>query len=277
MNNNAQRKNKSRKKEHGTLELEKLSKRYAVSLFGAWQCEKCKNYKGDIFCKAFDKGVGIPVEILLGEHDHRKPFKGDHNIQFEKKKQENLITIVSGLPRSGTSMLMQMLKNGGMEILSDKVRQADENNPKGYWEYEKVKTLPEENRWLLRADDKAIKIIAQLLKYIPIQQHYKVIFMERDMEEILASQDKMLEKMNKKDIINQSILKAAFSRQLEEVKIWLRKSANIETLYLSYTDVIENPIQAANQVNQFLNNSLNVTKMAASVDATLYRQKKTIL
>ncbi len=185
-----------------------------------------------------------------------------------------MIIIVSGLPRSGTSMLMQMLKNGGMEILCDKVRQADEENPKGYWEYEKVKTLANENSWLISEKGKGVKIIAQLLKYIPSGPDYKVIFMERNLEEILWSQEKMLNKMNRKDTTDQSILKAGFSRQLEEVKSWLRNSGNIETLYLSYADVIENPTQAAEQVNQFLNYSLNITKMTASVDPALYRQKK---
>jgi len=185
-----------------------------------------------------------------------------------------LIAIVSGLPRSGTSMLMQMLRNGGMDILSDKVRQADESNPKGYWEYEKVKTLPKDNRWLPQADGKAVKIIAQLLKYIPQQTQYKIIFMERDLDEILASQDKMLERMGKSNGGDKTILKVAFSRQIEETKLWLNNSENIETLYLNYTDVISNPAEAADEINLFLRNSLKVSAMTDSVDPDLYRQRK---
>ena len=185
-----------------------------------------------------------------------------------------MITIVSGLPRSGTSMMMQALKNGGMEILSDNIRRADENNPKGYLEYEKVKTLPKENRWLLQADGKAVKIIAQLLRYIPLDARYKIIFMERDLDEILASQEKMLRRMGKSADGNGALLKAAFTRQLGDIKAWLQKTPNIETLYLNYGETVKNPQPYMESLCAFLGVDLDVSAMTAGVDAALYREKR---
>ena len=108
-----------------------------------------------------------------------------------------MITIVSGLPRSGTSMMMQMLKQGGIEILTDKIRQNDVNNPRGYYELEKVKELPKDNTWLPEAEGKGVKIIVQLLQYLLPGFEYRIIFMQRDIKEILRSQKKMLENLGK--------------------------------------------------------------------------------
>ena len=195
-------------------------------------------------------------------------------LRLAEQEEEKLITIVSGLPRSGTSMMMQALKNGGMEILSDNIRRADENNPKGYWEYEKVKTLPNENRWLLQADGKAVKIIAQLLRYIPLNARYKVIFMERNLDEILASQEKMLLRMGKSADGDSMLLKAAFTRQLRDIKAWLQKAPNIETFYLNYGETVKNPQPYMESVRAFLGADLDISAMAAGIDATLYREKR---
>jgi hypothetical protein len=171
-------------------------------------------------------------------------------------------------------MMMQALKSGGMEILSDNIRLADESNPKGYWEYEKVKTLPEDNRWLLQADGKAVKIIAQLLKSIPAQIHYKIIFMERDLDEILISQEKMLTRMGKSGRVNNVLLKNAFSRQLKEIKAWLENTPYIETLYLDYAETVEKPLETMEKIDCFLGFNLNLSAMAAVVDRGLYREKQ---
>jgi len=184
-----------------------------------------------------------------------------------------LITIVSGLPRSGTSMMMQALKSGGMDILSDNMRQADESNPKGYWEYEKVKMLPKDNRWILQADGKALKIIAQLLKYIPMQLQYKIIFMERDLDEILISQEKMLARLGK-DGGNNRLIKYAFSRQLKEIKKWIVHESNIDTLFVNYAQTINEPIKTMTEVRNFLDMELDVAAMSAVVDGNLYREKR---
>ena len=102
------------------------------------------------------------------------------------------IVVVSGLPRSGTSMMMQMLEAGGMEVMTDGLRAADEDNLKGYFEYETVKALHTDRNWLPEARGKAVKIISELLKYLPETQTYRIIFLRRALEEVLASQDRML-------------------------------------------------------------------------------------
>ncbi len=161
-----------------------------------------------------------------------------------------------------------------MEILSDKIRQADENNPKGYYEYEKVKTLPQDNAWLLEENGKAVKIIAQLLQYLPPQGQYKIIFMERNLDEILISQEKMLMQNGKNATENTVLLKTAFIRQLRKIKERLAKQENISVLYIDFAELIATPRETSEKVNRFLALGLNVSAMAASVDPTLYRRRK---
>ncbi|MFC2085810.1 hypothetical protein ACFLRO_01215, partial [Bacteroidota bacterium] len=108
------------------------------------------------------------------------------------------ITVVSGLPRSGTSMMMQMLDKGGLEPFVDDKREADENNPRGYYEHEAVKSLARNKQWLPQAEGKVVKVIANLLTHLPANFHYRVIFMERDITEIVTSQKRMLKRMGKK-------------------------------------------------------------------------------
>src|ERR671934_2987374 len=105
-----------------------------------------------------------------------------------------MIVIVSGLPRSGTSLMMQMLHAGGMPLLIDEQRPPDTDNPNGYWEYEPVKRLQQDNSWMHKAEGKAVKVVSALLQYLPPQHIYKIIFMQRPMQEVLASQAVMLER-----------------------------------------------------------------------------------
>ncbi len=184
-----------------------------------------------------------------------------------------MITIVSGLPRSGTSLIMQMLQNGGMEILTDNTRKADESNPKGYFEYEKVKALQRDSSWIKDADGKAIKIITQLLKYLPLQFQYKVIFVERNIEEVLRSQQKMLENLGQKTQSHNIVLSNIFKKQIEDTKKWLEAQNNISTLYITHRDAIFHAPETAKQINEFLGLNLNEKEMTRAVDKTLYRQR----
>ncbi len=184
-----------------------------------------------------------------------------------------MITVVSGLPRSGTSLIMQMLQKGGMEILTDNVRQADESNPKGYFEYEKVKALQRDSSWLKNADGKAVKIIAQLLRYLPGEFEYKVIFIERVMEEIMNSQQKMLENMGQKTQSLNTVLSNIFRKQIEDTKKWLETQHNISTLYMTHTDAIFHARETAKQINEFLGFNLKEKNMMQVVDHSLYRQR----
>lgn len=110
------------------------------------------------------------------------------------RDDHSTVVIVSGLPRSGTSMMMSMLKAGGMELLVDSQRKADDDNPKGYYELEKVKNLRHDNSWLNEASHKAVKVISILLYQLPEDIRYKIIFIKRNLDEVLASQQLMLER-----------------------------------------------------------------------------------
>lgn len=186
------------------------------------------------------------------------------------------ITIVSGLPRSGTSMMMQMLEAGGVEICTDKVREADESNPKGYYEHEAVKGLMRNKEFLTEAVDKGLKVVSHLLQHLPARYEYKVIFMERDLNEVLHSQHKMLMRLGKtKEDAMPLRLVNAFTENLTKSKAWLPKQKNMSVLYIAHRDVIADPVGQAERIQEFLGRKVDINAMAAVVDPTLHRQKTT--
>lgn len=199
-------------------------------------------------------------------------------LKYKKSFQEQIIgtiTIVSGLPRSGTSMMMQMLEAGGLEIFTDKKRMADESNPKGYYEHEAIKGVKKNKAFLKDANHKVAKVIAQLLPFFPMNYQYKIVFMERNIHEIMASQHKMLERDGKKsnsETLSLSILKQ-YKSTLDKVKAWAKSQPNVTIHYVDYTDVINEPFHQAMLINDFLETDLEVEKMAAAVDHRLYREK----
>src|SRR4051812_18434721 len=146
------------------------------------------------------------------------------------------IIIVSGLPRSGTSLMMQMLARGGFEAVTDHLRTADTDNPRGYYELEKVKKIKEDASWLPETRGKVFKMVSQLLFDLPPTERYRVIFMERDLDEMLVSQEKMLERLNRPAAPREDV-KRAFVRHLEKLHSWLVRQENIEVLRLSYNDL----------------------------------------
>lgn len=180
------------------------------------------------------------------------------------------IYVVSGLPRSGTSMMMQMLQAGGIPVLTDALRAEDNNNPKGYLEFEKVKALAKDNSWLAESEGKVVKIIAQLLQFLPGDFQYKIIFMNRDMKEVLTSQQKML---GKDSSVFPMGLADVFSKQLARSEAWIKSQPNMEVLYVNYSDVVQNPAEQAENIESFLGMNLNLEKMVAAVDGKLYRNK----
>jgi len=187
---------------------------------------------------------------------------------------EKFITIVSGLPRSGTSMMMKMLEAGGIEILTDNLRTADEDNPKGYYEFEAVKQLEEDQEWLPDAQGKVIKIISQLLQPLPQDYKYKVIFMRRKMEEILASQKQMLIRRGEPtDAVGDETIAALFQKHLSQVEAWLAEQSNFEVLYVHYSEALKQPAEIVEQINEFLGGSLKVEQMKSVVDTSLHRQR----
>ena len=174
---------------------------------------------------------------------------------------DNFITIVSGLPRSGTSMMMQILESGGMEVITDNIRKANEDNPLGYYEYERVKKIKDDTGWLKETRGKAFKMISQLLYDLPSNENYKVIFMKRKMSEILASQGKMLERMGRsKDGISDEKMGEFFDKHLSKIIDWIEGRKYIDVLYIDYSDFLINPDELIKTLNRFLNYKLNEGK-----------------
>jgi len=182
------------------------------------------------------------------------------------------ITVVTGLPRSGTSMMMQMLVAGGLPALTDGLRKADEDNLKGYFEFEGVKNLRQDKSWLPRAKGHAVKVIAQLLEYFPLEQ-CRCIFMQRDLNEVLRSQRAMLQRSEKLGgRLAEERLKDVFAKQLLRVEKML-ESRQAPLLKIDFRHCIDNPASTAKVVSRFLGIQLDEQAMAAVVDAKLYRQR----
>ncbi len=189
---------------------------------------------------------------------------------------QSMVTVVSGLPRSGTSMMMKMLEAGGIPPLTDRIRTADEDNPKGYYEFERVKQLPKGDvAWLPDAHGKAVKVIAALLPHLPGEYHYRVIFMERAMPEVLASQRQMLIRRGEDpDKIPDEMLAKLFEKHLRQVNDWVSQQPNVKRLDVNYNEMLNNPQPYIEQINVFLGGRLDTMKMAAVVDPSLHRQRK---
>lgn len=184
------------------------------------------------------------------------------------------IVVVSGLPRSGTSMMMKMLEAGGLHPLTDGQREADEDNLGGYYEFEQVKKVAQDASWLARAQGRAVKVISRLLYDLPQEYRYRVVFMQRHLDEVLASQQQMLVRRGRADGgAADAELKRLFQRHLDEVGRWLAERPNFTVLYLSYNEVLAQPAPRIEALVRFLGGGLDPARMAAVVDQRLYRQR----
>jgi hypothetical protein len=183
------------------------------------------------------------------------------------------IIIVSGLPRCGTSLMMQMLANGGLSVVADNIRAADTDNPRGYYEFERVKKIKQDASWLPDARGKAVKMVSKLLYDLPPSERYRIIFMERDMDEMLDSQEKMLTRLGRKAAPRQEI-KSAFTQHLERLFQWLGQQRNIQVIRISYNDLLQRPEEQASIVREFLDCKIDLEQMVRSVDRGLYRNRK---
>lgn len=184
------------------------------------------------------------------------------------------IIVVSGLPRSGTSMMMKMLAEGGLETVTDAIRAADDDNPNGYYELEAVKALAGgEGNWLDEAQGKAVKIISALLEHLPGAHRYKVIFMERALAEVLASQKKMLTNRAEQTAVSDQEMEAGFQKHLAAVKYWLARQPNIEVLYLDYNRMLVSPEAACQAIASFTGLPLDTARMQGVPNQALYRNR----
>ncbi|MCB0131465.1 MAG: sulfotransferase domain-containing protein [Caldilineaceae bacterium] len=196
------------------------------------------------------------------------------------RQQQEPVIVVSGLPRSGTSMMMKMLDAAGVNPVIDEIRAADVDNPKGYYEFERVKQMDKGDvAWLADAPGKSVKVISALLRFLPADYEYRVIFMRRAMPEILASQRKMLkhrEEFNdasKQEDVSDEEIAALFDAHLKQVFDWVKTQPNIRLLEIDYNAMLVDPEPYAQQIAAFLPWSLDAQTMAEVVDPDLYRNR----
>lgn len=184
------------------------------------------------------------------------------------------IVIVSGLPRSGTSMMMKMLEAGGVPVLTDNIRMADADNPKGYYEFERVKQIEHDKAWLEDARGKAVKMIAALLKHLPPDYGYKIIFMKRDIHQVLASQRQMLIRRGEPtDAVPDERMAELFLRHVAQMNAWLVNQPNFQVLYVEHSAVLDEPLAQARRIADFVGGGLDAERMAQVVDPALHRQR----
>ena len=205
---------------------------------------------------------------------HQKTQRGQHHtVEMNIMLDPSINYIVSGLERSGTSMMMQMLAKANIPVSSDKKRQADENNPKGYYELEGGKII---NKLMDGSFDfdqykgSFIKITCYGLKYIP-EGNYKIIYSERNIEEILDSMEKMAQITDE----NREETKQVFLKLNSYIKQEIRKRSDCEVLFVNYNNILENPTTHIREIHAFLNQQdADLQEMIKTVDKKLYRQRK---
>ncbi len=189
-----------------------------------------------------------------------------------EKKQP--IVIVSGLPRSGTSMMMKILEAGGLQVVTDAIRQADDDNPNGYFEFERVKQMSAGDRkWLDESGGKVVKVISALLEHLPAGYSYKVIFMERAIKEVLASQKKMLVNRGEENKVSDDEMEEQYRAHLAAVRPWLARQPHMEVLYVDYNKMVSDPGPLCKRLVDFLDMPMDAEKMLAVPNARLYRNR----
>ena len=170
--------------------------------------------------------------------------------------------------------MMKMLAEGGLQIVTDKVRRADDDNPNGYFELEPVKSLPDGDfTWLKKADGKVVKVVSSLLEYLPSAYTYKVLFMERELKEIVASQKKMLLHRNEPLKVNDTEMELQFRNHVAAIKAWLVRQANFEVIYVNFNSLIADPKAVCHQISDFIGPALNVERMLSVPSEKLYRNR----
>jgi hypothetical protein len=186
------------------------------------------------------------------------------------------LTVVSGIPRSGTSLMMRMLESGGMPVLIDLVREADVDNPRGYYEYEAVKTLKRDPSWVAQSCGKAVKMVYLLVYDLPPDVEYRILFMHRNLDEVLASQRVMLERLGKPSTIPDEKMATLFRNHLVKFAAWANERPNIQVLDVNYNDMVAEPAPIVAGINDFLGGGLDTGQMSGAVEPGLYRNRATL-
>ena len=190
----------------------------------------------------------------------------------EASQNATVITIVSGLPRSGTSVMMQMLAAGGLPVLTDGERRADTDNLCGYYEWERIKRLPQEPNCIDEAEGKALKVVSQLLFALPAGRKYQILFMERPLSEVVASQAEMIRRRGTSGAaMSTAALIAGLQTHLNQVFAWLQRKPDISVCRVEYHQVLRNPMSVSKTALRFLHQTLDLESMTKQVDQSLYR------
>jgi LPS sulfotransferase NodH len=185
-----------------------------------------------------------------------------------------ITTLVTGTPRSGTSLVMQMLRAGGMPLLCDDARAADADNPRGYFEYDAVRRTPQDLAWLDAAAGRAVKVVHALVPCLPAGRLYRVIDVWRPPDEVLASQRAMLRRTGAPtQAEDPALLERAFRSQREAMERWALRVAGAPLLRLEYPELVQDPVAAAERLLRFVGEDLDARAMAEGVDPSLYRQR----
>ncbi len=202
----------------------------------------------------------------------RSPALTPADVASQRHPPDGVITVVSGLPRSGTSLLMQMLHAGGMPVLIDDLRPPDQANPLGYFELEAVKQTRQNPAWTTHAAGRAVKVIYRLLRDLPPSLNYRVLFMRRDLDEVVASQQAMLGRPPMAPLERQRLV-GVFHRELTEVDYWLNSARHIQLLNIRHAELITQPQAPISRICNFIGRPLDQAAMAAAVRPTLHRQR----
>jgi predicted AlkP superfamily phosphohydrolase/phosphomutase/tetratricopeptide (TPR) repeat protein len=217
----------------------------------------------------------------VGKRAEAPPAEAASRPQFALRKaerpvdRERDVVIVTGLPRSGTSMLMQMLAAGGIDPLTDGLRAADEDNPRGYFEFEPATRLREDASWLPSARGRVVKLVLPLVPYLPADERYMLVIVQRNLTEVLASQRKMLERLSREERaarLTEQVLMREYCAQEQRVQSWLEAHPEIAMLPLDYGVVVNDPRRAAGQISEFLDGRFDASAAAGAVEPSLKRQ-----
>ena len=189
--------------------------------------------------------------------------------------QPPFVAIVSGLPRSGTSMMMKMLESGGVPVMTDNLREADIDNLNGYYEFLPALKVKNDSSWLKDANHKAVKMVYQLLYDLPDGFEYRVLMMRRAIDEVLASQKKMLQRLGKPtDTIPDEKMAELFRAGLSKFETWVAQKPNFRIIDVDYNKMVADPLPQIEAINKLLGGSLDTDAMVEVVSPELYRNRK---
>lgn len=234
--------------------------------------EQARKKNLEQFRQDIDRRATKRREAKIAERgSFRQPF-GQKGIQGQTLE----LTVVTGLPRSGTSLLMQMLEAGGYPILTDEKRRPDENNPRGYFEWEKIKKLARDPLILQEADRKAVKIVTPLIPHLPRKHRYRIIFMRRSLLEVAQSQHRMRFGRNGSEKSLRETVVPLLEKHLNQVSESLYAFSDSQVIEVDYSRLLDDPDSCCNRLAEFVgpDSGLVVERMPSVVDPELYRQRQ---